>query len=83
MKLDWEKIARRYTHTTKIEILEWLMGVDDGSPAEFARERGLAVSVAGYSMRALARDGYVEATRERPVRGSIEHFYRLAPKVVA
>lgn len=48
------------------------------SPAEFARERGEPVSKISYHFRALEKWGCIEMAEVKPVRGSTEHFYRLA-----
>lgn len=75
--MNWEKLARAEAHPLKIRILERL---DDGpeplSPAMLAREFGVEVGKVGYHMRGLESAGLVVLVGERPVRGTVEHFYR-------
>jgi predicted transcriptional regulator len=46
------------------------------SPAGASREMGENLPMVAYHMKYLRRAGLVELVHERPVRGSIEHFYR-------
>lgn len=46
------------------------------SPTELAREFGRAVSNVSYHVRALKDLGLVEEVGTRPVRGTVEHYFR-------
>lgn len=46
------------------------------SSVEIARELGVELSHVSYHVRALREHGLIEEVRSRPVRGSVEHFYR-------
>jgi predicted ArsR family transcriptional regulator len=48
----------------------------EASPSEIARQLNLDVAKVGYHVTALAAVNLVEETRNRPVRGALEHFYR-------
>jgi DNA-binding transcriptional ArsR family regulator len=48
----------------------------EASPSEIAKELNLDVSKVGYHVTALVDANLIELTRTRPVRGTIEHFYR-------
>lgn len=46
------------------------------SSVEVARELGEELSHVSYHVRALREQGLIEEVGSRPVRGSVEHFYR-------
>jgi DNA-binding transcriptional ArsR family regulator len=48
----------------------------EASPSELAKEFGEDLGVVNYHARKLEKLGMVEVVRERPVRGSTEHFYK-------
>ncbi len=48
----------------------------EASPAEISRELNIEVTKIGYHVTALADANLIELTRTRPVRGTLEHFYR-------
>ena len=48
----------------------------EASPSEIARQLNLDVAKVGYHVTALAEANLIEETRNRPVRGAVEHFYR-------
>jgi DNA-binding transcriptional ArsR family regulator len=50
------------------------------SSVEIARELGIELSQVSYHVRALREQGLIEEVRSRPVRGSIERFYRATVK---
>lgn len=52
----------------------------EASPSEIAKELGEELGVVNYHARKLEKLGMVEIVRERPVRGSTEHFYKATTR---
>lgn len=52
----------------------------EASPSELAKEFGEELGVVNYHARKLESLGMVEIVRERPVRGSTEHFYKATAR---
>jgi DNA-binding transcriptional ArsR family regulator len=52
----------------------------EASPSELARELDEELGVVNYHARKLESLGMVEIVRERPVRGSTEHFYKATTR---
>lgn len=78
--MNWQLLARANTHPLRISILE-VLGMDGGrtlSPSDLSYELRMPLSNVNYHVTELRRTGLVELTRERPVRGATEHFYREA-----
>lgn len=78
--MNWQLLARANTHPLRISILE-VLGMDGGrtlSPSDLSYELRTPLSNVNYHVTELRRTGLVELTRERPVRGATEHFYREA-----
>jgi DNA-binding MarR family transcriptional regulator len=61
-------------HPLRAKILEALAG-STKSPVQLAGELDARLGSVSYHVRTLERDGLIELTRTRPVRGTIEHFY--------
>lgn len=79
LPVDWERLARASAHPLRISILE-ILGIDGGrvlSPMDLSRELQIPLSNTNYHVTELARTGLIELAKERPVRGAVEHFYRL------
>ncbi len=68
---------RALNHGLRRRILRLALdGRDVISPTEAARMLDAPLSSVSYHFRVLAESGAVEMVKERPVRGSIKHFYR-------
>ena len=62
-------------HPLRVKILATL-ATREASPSELAKEFDEDLGVVNYHARKLEKLGMVEVVRERPVRGSTEHFYK-------
>lgn len=69
------RIAKALAHPLRVRILATLSHRSI-SPVEFSREAGVPLSDAAYHFRKLEELECAEVTREVPVRGSTQHFYR-------
>ena len=79
LPVNWERLARATAHPLRISILE-ILGIDGGrvlSPSDLSRELQIPLSNTNYHVTELAKAGLIELADERPVRGAVEHFYRL------
>jgi len=70
-----QRLAKSLAHPMRVSILA-VANLRAVSPAEFAREHGIAVQKVSYHFRALEKYGALELVDERPVRGAVEHFYK-------
>jgi DNA-binding transcriptional ArsR family regulator len=68
-------LAAAVSHPTRTQCFT-ILGERVASPAEIARQLRADVTNVGYHIRALRAWGLIEQVDERPVRGSVEHFYR-------
>lgn len=68
-------LAAAVAHPIRSKCLV-ILAEREASPAEIARELNMEVSKIGYHVTALAEANLIEETRNRPVRGAVEHFYR-------
>jgi DNA-binding transcriptional ArsR family regulator len=77
-----EAVLHALGHPLRRRIMRLLLG-DDGatSPTQAARRLDSPLSHVSYHFRMLARARALEKTGERPVRGSVQHFYRVNPAV--
>lgn len=78
IQVDWEPLART-AHPLRIAILE-VLGIDGGramSPNEVAFELQLPLNNVNYHVKALFDADLIVLVRERPLRGTTEHFYAL------
>jgi predicted ArsR family transcriptional regulator len=76
--LDWQRLARANTHALRISILE-VLTIEGGrtlSPKDLSIELQAPLSTVNYHVTELAKADLLELTRERQVRGAVEHFYR-------
>jgi DNA-binding transcriptional ArsR family regulator len=62
-------------HPLRVQLLA-ILAVREASPSEIAKELDQELGVINYHARKLEKLGMVEIVRERPVRGSTEHFYK-------
>jgi DNA-binding transcriptional ArsR family regulator len=74
-KLVDPRIAKALAHPLRVRILATLSHRAI-SPVEFSRETRVPLSDAAYHFRKLEEFECAEITREVPVRGSTQHFYR-------
>lgn len=74
-KLVDPRIAKALAHPVRVQILATLSHRSI-SPVEFSHEARVPLSDAAYHFRKLEELECAEITREVPVRGSTQHFYR-------
>jgi len=70
-----QRIAKALAHPLRVRILATLSHRSI-SPVEFSREARVPLSDVAYHFRKLEEFECAEVTREVPVRGSTQHFYR-------
>jgi len=79
--LDWERLARLSRHPLQVALLEAMLarnGKSTVTPRQLADELGRSLPLVAYHIRVLASDGLIVLVRTKPVRGTLEHHYRLA-----
>jgi len=74
-RLEQPDFVTAINHPIRVKLLAAL-ATREASPSELAREFGANLGVVNYHARKLEELGMVEVVRERPVRGSTEHFYK-------
>src|SRR4051812_22666016 len=69
------------SHPSRLQILDALDGGGALSPSQLCEriDSGPGLANLAYHTRALARAGLLKPAGRRPVRGALEHFYRLSP----
>lgn len=72
---DKHMFAAVVSHPIRARALT-ILADRESSPAEIARELGMAASHVAYHVRILLEEGLIELTEETPRRGSIEHRFR-------
>jgi DNA-binding Lrp family transcriptional regulator len=70
-------------HPLRTEILTLVSEASETSPSWLAERLDISLGVCAYHVRCLQKAGLLRSTRTVPVRGTIEHYYRLKPKAVA
>lgn len=75
-ELDSARIAVALGNQTRVKLLEALKGGEEKSPAMLSIELNEPIGNCSYHLKVLGRLGAVEETRNQPVRGAVEHFYR-------
>ena len=78
--VEWEQLARAETHPLRISVVE-MLAMDGGrtlSPKELTYELQAGLTTVNYHTTALLKAGLLRLAHERPVGGSIEHFYCLS-----
>ncbi len=68
-------LAAAVSHPLRAKILT-VFAERVASPAEIGRQLGIPVSKIGYHVSALRDASLIEEVGSRPVRGTVEHFYR-------
>jgi hypothetical protein len=85
--LDWEAVARSRLHPLAASILDLLTRQDGPartwSPTALSQALDKPLGNVSYHVRRLHDDGLIELVQTKPVRGALEHFYRVADKAVA
>lgn len=77
-----QAVLQALGHPLRRRIMRLLLGNDRAtSPTQAARLLDASLSHVSYHFRMLARAKALEKAGERPVRGSVEHFYRVNPAV--
>lgn len=79
LPVDWEGLARAFVHPLRISMLE-VLGLDGGrvlSPNELSLELQMPLGNTNYHVVELRKAGFLRLARRRPVRGTVENFYRL------
>jgi DNA-binding transcriptional ArsR family regulator len=74
-------LLKALVHPIRMKLLSEL-SQRDVSPAGFARKLGEPIPNVAYHFRVLEEMGFIEEVGTRPVRGSIEHFYRRTGTVI-
>jgi DNA-binding transcriptional ArsR family regulator len=79
-----ERIAESFrgvAHPTRLRILEAVRQRDKLSPAQMVHclDGEIALANVAHHTRELKDLGLLNAAGTRPVRGALEHFYRLSP----
>ncbi len=70
-------------HPMRLSVLYALRTRGESSPAQLADLLDAdtrPVGAVAYHVRRLLKDGLVELTRTRPVRGALEHHYRVTAR---
>jgi DNA-binding transcriptional ArsR family regulator len=76
---DQQDFVTAINHPLRVRLLT-ILTVREASPSEVAKELGAELGVVNYHARKLEDLGMVEVVRERPVRGSTEHFYKATTR---
>jgi DNA-binding transcriptional ArsR family regulator len=74
-KRNESTLAQAVAHPIRSRTLV-ILAEREASPSEIARQLNLPVTLVGYHVTALVKANLIEETRNRPVRGAVEHFYR-------
>jgi DNA-binding transcriptional ArsR family regulator len=69
-------LHKALSHPVRYRILSTLDGGRVASPAELSQEFGMPVANVAYHFKMLLRLDAIELVSTRPVRGTLEHFYR-------
>ncbi|HEY0317988.1 MAG TPA: helix-turn-helix domain-containing protein [Solirubrobacterales bacterium] len=79
-----QQLARALTHPTRISILMRMNAPRRRiSPRGYCDETGGLLSNVSYHFRCLNKAGLIELVDERPVRGSMQHFYEPVDRAMA
>lgn len=78
-RLEQPDFMAAINHPLRVHLLAVLRD-REASPSEIAKELNEDLGVVNYHTRKLERLGMVEIVRERPVRGSTEHFYKATTR---
>src|ERR1700709_1791339 len=73
-----DAVLRALGHPMRRRIMRLLLeDADATSPTQAARRLNVRLSQVSYHFRMLAEARALQLTGERPVRGSVQHFYRV------
>jgi DNA-binding transcriptional ArsR family regulator len=79
---DEQELLKALAHPMRSALLELcLEAAGARSPKELSGFTDQPLPHVSYHVRVLADCGAVEVVAEKPVRGSVEHFYRATPLV--
>ena len=79
-----EDLLPIFGHPLRRTLLKFcLEATEPVSPKRLSELTDHPLSNVSYHVRVLAKSGAIEIVAERPVRGSTEHFYEVAPLVKA
>lgn len=80
---DWETLLlKAFTHPLRRRIFRHLEAAPAAlSPRELSGILGQSLSNVSYHVRVLAKADAIVCVYTEPVRGSMQHFYRIGPKV--
>jgi DNA-binding transcriptional ArsR family regulator len=76
-EIDDASLLTALKHPVRRKILRAMVGNDRISPREISDELGMPVSNVGYHVRVLADCGAIMLVEVAPVRGTLQHFYRM------
>jgi DNA-binding transcriptional regulator GbsR (MarR family) len=80
--MDWNGLVVRLLHETQLQIIEAMQWIDrpmSASQLVHVFDESTSLSSVSYHVRRLRKLGIVKQSWIRPVRGTKERFYRLAP----
>jgi DNA-binding transcriptional ArsR family regulator len=79
-----QQVLQALNHELRRRIMRLILGGRDAvvSPTEASQSLDAPLSNVSYHFRVLAKSRALDITKERPVRGSIKHFYSANPAVV-
>jgi DNA-binding MarR family transcriptional regulator len=82
--LNWEKIARGTLHPIQLRVLERAARAPDErfSPKELADHLGEGLPNVAYHVRQLAEQGWLKKAGTTPVRGALQHHFKISPTVL-
>jgi DNA-binding transcriptional ArsR family regulator len=70
--------VKPFGHPLRVRIYHFIDEEGEASPTGIARALGSKVETVAYHVRVMVDAGVLYRARQKPVRGSIEHYYRLA-----
>lgn len=76
-----ERVARAMAHPLRVQILAEV-NKRAMSPSEFAKQFDEKLPNVSYHFRALQKLECIEEVETRPVRGSVEHFYKATKRAL-
>lgn len=75
-----ERLAKAFSHSLRVRILQRLNKSGEGSPNELAQALGEPLGNVSYHVRILRELNCVKLIRTEPRRGALEHFYRATAR---
>lgn len=80
--LDWQALAKASMHPLQVQILERASSDPDTrfSPTELADEFKAPLGNVSYHVRKLSQIGLLKSAGTTPVRGALQHHYKLTAK---